>query len=93
MEDGHTLFDYNVNINDLIQVLIKPVLTETQNFTRATNNETERTDKPSPNKVSISIMYVGIRYLWHIRKYNVSKLYSEFWSMRGINSSERRINS
>lgn len=25
MEDGHTLFDYEVNVNDIIQVLIRPV--------------------------------------------------------------------
>ena len=26
MVDGHTLFDYNVNLNEIVQILVKPSL-------------------------------------------------------------------
>ena len=26
MEDGHTLFDYDVGLNDIVQLMIRPVL-------------------------------------------------------------------
>ncbi|GIY15939.1 e3 ubiquitin-protein ligase UHRF1 [Caerostris darwini] len=31
LEDGHTLFDYNVNVNDLVQILVKQIGSETKN--------------------------------------------------------------
>lgn len=33
MEDGYSMFDYNININDVIQLMIKPVLSETNSNT------------------------------------------------------------
>ncbi|XP_045123084.1 E3 ubiquitin-protein ligase UHRF1-like isoform X2 [Portunus trituberculatus] len=29
MEDGYSMFDYNINVNDVIQLMVKPVLSET----------------------------------------------------------------
>ncbi|GIX81318.1 hypothetical protein CDAR_2211, partial [Caerostris darwini] len=31
LEDGHTLFDYDVNINDLVQMLVKQIGSKTKN--------------------------------------------------------------
>lgn len=31
LEDGHTLFDYDVGLNDIIQLLVRPVLTPVTN--------------------------------------------------------------
>ena len=31
MEDGHTLFDYDVGLNDLIQILVRKKTTDVQN--------------------------------------------------------------
>jgi hypothetical protein len=31
LEDGHTIFDYNVNINDVIQLLVRQFITESTN--------------------------------------------------------------
>lgn len=28
MEDGYSMFDYNININDVIQLMVKPILSE-----------------------------------------------------------------
>ena len=28
LEDGHTLFDYDVGLNEIVQILIKPVVSE-----------------------------------------------------------------
>ena len=28
MEDGYSMFDYNINVNDVIQLMVKPVLSE-----------------------------------------------------------------
>lgn len=33
MEDGHSMFDYNININDVIQLMVKPVLSESNTNT------------------------------------------------------------
>ncbi|KAG7170928.1 E3 ubiquitin-protein ligase UHRF1-like [Homarus americanus] len=33
MEDGYSMFDYNININNVIQLMVKPVLTETNSNT------------------------------------------------------------
>lgn len=39
LEDGHTMFDYNLNINDVIQLMVKQVLSE---------NNTNNTPKKPP---------------------------------------------
>lgn len=28
MENGYNIFDYNININDVVQLMVKPVLSE-----------------------------------------------------------------
>lgn len=33
MEDGYSMFDYNININDVIQLMVKPVLSESNTNT------------------------------------------------------------
>merc|ERR1712106_612761 len=42
MEDGHSMFDYNININDVIQLMVKQVLAEI-----STNTQSK---EASPNK-------------------------------------------
>lgn len=50
MEDGYNLFDYNININDVIQLMVKPILTETntntpskpQSMKKETNSTTDK---------------------------------------------------
>lgn len=29
LEDGHSLFDYDVGLNDIIQLMIRPIMTQT----------------------------------------------------------------
>ncbi|RXG69348.1 E3 ubiquitin-protein ligase UHRF1 [Armadillidium vulgare] len=50
MEDGHTIFDYGVNINDVIQLMVKPVLNEMTNQTKGKESK----NKPSTSNQLIS---------------------------------------
>lgn len=60
MENGHTLFDYNININDVIQLMIKPVLSEissnVQAKTPSGKRDGEQADKEN-TKVVLKILY------------------------------------
>ncbi|XP_027232430.2 E3 ubiquitin-protein ligase UHRF1-like [Penaeus vannamei] len=42
MENGHTLFDYNININDVIQLMVKPVLSEINSNVQAKASSAKR---------------------------------------------------
>lgn len=44
MEDGYSMFDYNINVNDVIQLMVKPVLTETN---------TNTSSKPASSKQGV----------------------------------------
>ena len=40
MEDGHTLFDYDVGLNDIVQLMIRPKLSNcSENGIATTNND------------------------------------------------------
>ena len=41
MENGYSMFDYNINVNDVIQLMVKPVLSE---------SNTSKSTKPAPSK-------------------------------------------
>ncbi|GIY18808.1 e3 ubiquitin-protein ligase UHRF1 [Caerostris darwini] len=49
LEDGHTLFDYDVNVNDLVQILVKQIESETKNISLPKRSSEEVSKE---NKVS-----------------------------------------
>ena len=40
--DGHTLFDYDVGLNEIVQILVKPVATDTASPSKKENGVTEQ---------------------------------------------------
>ncbi|GIY30486.1 e3 ubiquitin-protein ligase UHRF1, partial [Caerostris darwini] len=52
LEDGHTLFDYNVNVNDLVQILVKQIGSETKNTSlpKQCSEEVSKENKGEPLK-------------------------------------------
>ena len=54
MVDGHTLFDYNVGLNEIVQILIKapaPVIAENS---AATDTEVNEGDAPALNEQEVT---------------------------------------
>ena len=58
MEDGHKIFDYNVNINDVIQLMVKPILNELTNCDneKGSKSKPSSTSKLASNKENVRIM-------------------------------------
>ncbi|GIX97835.1 e3 ubiquitin-protein ligase UHRF1 [Caerostris extrusa] len=52
LEDGHTLFDYDVNVNDLVQILVKQIGSETKNTSlpKQCSEEVNKENKGEPLK-------------------------------------------
>lgn len=55
MENGYTLFDYNININDVIQLMIKPVLSEINSNVQAKASSAKR-DGEQANKENTKVI-------------------------------------
>uniref|UniRef100_A0A7N8WQR5 E3 ubiquitin-protein ligase UHRF n=1 Tax=Mastacembelus armatus TaxID=205130 RepID=A0A7N8WQR5_9TELE len=61
MEDGQTLFDYNVGLNDIIQLLIPPVSpTAMENSTNIDNNSSSITTSSPPTSSRNTLINPGI---------------------------------
>lgn len=65
MEDGYNMFDYNININDVIQLMVKPVLSETNSNTptktKPAKQETEGKENAQvrERECTSPLLYVG----------------------------------
>ncbi len=60
MEDGHTLFDYDVGLNDIVQLMIRVNLPEVKDTTESDEKELSSDNEPVPdddNNVRILIVY------------------------------------
>ncbi|XP_023230679.1 E3 ubiquitin-protein ligase UHRF1-like [Centruroides sculpturatus] len=65
LEDGYTLFDYDVGLNDIIQIIVRPVVNEKKNDESSedesvTSNKENKMDSPSSSDVKIESKYYKV---------------------------------
>ena len=85
--DGHTLFDYNVGLNEIIQIMIKQPLPDDVKKTPVKGDKKEEIDKENQEvslkfSFSVNLLVLDLLGLPYIYWYRYNIFFVKYWKAK-----------